>query len=214
MQHLTVGLLYTTPSNAAFITGLNIVFIPFVGYFLFHTKISKSSIVSVWLALIGTTLMTLNFTSLKFNTGDLIILLIAFHVLFAEKYVITDLLELLWIQFITMSACAIILTLFTDKPRMKWYSSEIVVFSLIVTIIFATVFAFAAQFYAQQQQVSATVIGILFTLEPIFALFIDVLVGITLTTQTLFGMILIIFAIIIVTINQPEELLEEEILIR
>jgi len=205
----TIGLLFTTPANAAFITGLNIIFIPLLGAILFKFNIRPMERVAVVVSFTGTVLLTLNFDNFTLNIGDMIIILtaisIAFHVLFTEKYRDHDFIEFLWIQFLVMTICAGLLAVFSAKPTIAWYSSKIVLFTLVVTVIFSTIYAFGAQLYAQQLEISSSIIGVLFSMEPVFALIIDISLGIIPTFTAMIGMGCIFVSILMATLVSTQD---------
>jgi drug/metabolite transporter (DMT)-like permease len=74
----TEGLSRTTPSKAAFITGISVILVPILGIYPFRLKVSKEEWFSVLLAITGLSLMTLNFSNLsEINDGDAMILVTA-----------------------------------------------------------------------------------------------------------------------------------------
>ena len=66
--------------------------------------------------------------------------------------------------------------------------------TLVVTAVFATAFAFISQTYAQKVGVVSAHIAIIFALEPLFALIIDIFRGVFPTVQASIGMGLILLA--------------------
>lgn len=197
----TVGLYFTSPANAAFITGLNIIFIPIIGKQLFNLRIIKTEWIAVLISLIGTILLLFDFQNFSINFGDAIILLtaitVALHVLLTEKYIHHNLYLILFIQFFTMTLWGGLFNLFSEPPEITWYSNNIIIFTLFVTVLLATIFAFSAQLYAQKKNISPSIIGVIFALEPVFALIIDIIVGNVPNFLSLIGMFIIFFSILI-----------------
>ncbi|MEK9715457.1 MAG: DMT family transporter [Candidatus Heimdallarchaeota archaeon] len=197
----TVGLYFTSPANAAFITGLNIIFIPIIGKQLFNLRIIKTEWIAVLISLMGTILLLFDFQNFSINFGDTIILLtaitVALHVLLTEKYIHHNLYLILFIQFFTMTFWGGLFNLFSEPPEITWYSNNIIIFTLFVTVLLATIFAFSAQLYAQKKNISPSIIGVIFALEPVFALIIDIIVGNIPNFLSLIGMFIIFFSILI-----------------
>lgn len=73
----TSGLVYTTASNSALITGVNLLIVPFAQYFIIKRKVGVENWIGVIVVLIGLYLLT-NPTVNGINKGDLITLICAF----------------------------------------------------------------------------------------------------------------------------------------
>jgi drug/metabolite transporter (DMT)-like permease len=72
----TIGIKYTTPSKNAFLTGVNVIIVPFICWFIYKKKPSIKSFLSTFICLIGIGLLTLD-TTIGFNIGDLLTLICA-----------------------------------------------------------------------------------------------------------------------------------------
>ena len=163
------GLNYTTASNSAFITGLNVVFVPIVSTILLKRKPDKSSVIGVALAFGGLFFLTggINF---RFNIGDLLTFLCAvsftFHIVAQAKYTREYSPELLVMVQLVLSA-----VLYTGV----WFAADnkpvqinpSVVWILIITAVFATAVAFGVQTFAQKYT-SPTHTALILTAEPVF----------------------------------------------
>jgi drug/metabolite transporter (DMT)-like permease len=102
------GIVYTTSGNAGFITGLYIIFVPFIGYFLKH-KIRLNNWLGAIIALIG--LYFLSITSgFRMQKGDILVLLCAFfwtiHILIIARLTLTA--NSIVISCIQFYVCAIL----------------------------------------------------------------------------------------------------------
>ncbi len=73
----TSGLVYTTASNSALITGVNLLIVPFAQYFIIKRKVGFENWIGVVVVLCGLYLLT-NPTVNGINKGDLITLICAF----------------------------------------------------------------------------------------------------------------------------------------
>ncbi len=204
----TIGLNYTTPSNAAFITSLSVILVPMV-LFLKGQKISKLNIISFTLATIGLTLITINFTTFQLNFGDIVVLgtavSLAFQIVFTDEFVKDNSpLELTISQLLcttVLSLTAALLFEAKDFESVPAFSGS-VIFALLFTALLATIYGYFAQTKAQEI-VNPIVIAIIFTFEPIFALLISLWVGEeTLNLIKVAGMALILSATILAVIKE------------
>lgn len=201
----TVGLLYTTPSKAGFITGLSVVLVPLFAFLILRSRIKPAAIVGVLLAAIGLYLLTLNQT-LSFNIGDLLVFGCA--ICFALQIVVTgkyapqfSALPLAIVQLATVAVLSWVYTfLFEDWSRA--FNLEILLIpevarGLLITSIFATALAFLAQ-TALQKQTSSTRVALIFALEPVFAALTSYLwINEVLTGRQILGGLLIFFGMIL-----------------
>ncbi|MCY3413559.1 MAG: DMT family transporter [Candidatus Heimdallarchaeota archaeon] len=205
----TEGLQLTTPAKAAFITGFGVVLVPIFARFM-GTSIIKREQISVVLAFIGLAFLSLDFSQISIiNRGDLLILItaicIALHILFTDKYDKLNIRALVLVQLLVISLESFIISLFRKSIWIPDTStSGIIWLTLAVTAILASAFAFLSQTYAQQEGVPPHVIAIIFSLEPVFALVIDIILKLYPTVQGLIGMFLIFLAMLLVSFIQRE----------
>jgi len=174
----TYGLLYTTSSNAGFITGLSVVLVPFFSMWFLRQRLNWIAWLSAAVALIGLFLLSTGGASLSINFGDLLVLLCA--ICFALQIVATGryapehpTLLLVTIQLGTVGILGIIGSiLLEDTGTMQdWIhlaSQPEVLMALGITLLFGTAFAFWAQTYCQKYTSPARV-AIIFAMEPVFA---------------------------------------------
>ncbi len=166
----TLGLVYTTASNSGFITGLFIIFIPIFMFIIKKQKPLKIEIIAGFLAVTGMWFLTGGIEGI--NIGDLLTLLAAMsyslHLIFTDKYVKNnyDIIKLSFHQFWMagiISAITVILSgkSFKVSDINGWYV-------IIFLAIFPTLFAFFIQMKAQKYA-DPFKVGIIFTLEPVFA---------------------------------------------
>ncbi len=198
----TVGLTMTTPAKAAFITGLNVVFVPFLALLPpFRGRLRPIEIVVAMISLAGLGFLTLDFENLEIYVGDAIIVLtaiaVAFHVLFTEQARDLDPQALVMVQLFVVAFESLIVSIVRGtfwNPLQTLEVDRIVWITLMVTAILATAFAFVSQTYAQKAGVNSAHIAIIFALEPLFALIIDIFRGVMPSPQALLGMALILLA--------------------
>ena len=171
----TIGLSYTSPSNAAFITSLSVILVPIV-LILKGSKLNKTTISAFTIATIGLALLTINFSSFQINIGDVIVLgtaiSVAVQIVLTGEYVKNEsALDLSLAQLLCMTVLSLFLALMfeiNDFKLINDYSFN-VIFAILFTALFATVYAYVIQTYSQKT-VNPIIIAIIFTFEPIFAL--------------------------------------------
>lgn len=171
----TIGLKETTNSNAAFITGLYVVFIPFFSVMMLKKKeeLSLKIVIAVILAAVGLALLSLD-TQLEINRGDIWVLLCAivfalhFVILsyFLRKYDATHLTVIqIWVAAIVASIAS---GVFEPFPAMSAIRAAWV--SLAFTSLLGTVVAFYIQTHAQRF-LTPTQTGLVALLESPFGAF-------------------------------------------
>lgn len=195
----TYALNYTSSAVVGFITGLNVVLVPIVAYFIFKKGISIYSIIAVAISTIGVYYLT-NCNGIgELGVGELLTLVCALFVALHINY--TDVVAkskniftLAVFQFLTVAILSSVFSLFEEKS--SYTVSNSVILALIVTTLFATIFAFVVQTYAQKYT-TATKAAIIFTLEPVVAALFGYFNNEPLGVNQLIGFVLIIFAIIV-----------------
>jgi len=207
----TLGLAYTTASNAAFITGLNVVFVPVIERMWFRNHLSFGVWTGILFAVLGLFLLT---TSGKFtvNLGDFLVLgcaiCVAFHVictgLYATKH---DVMWLTTLELLTVGLCNFIIAYVQSKPMFVYYPGTAL--ALVVCVFGATIFAFVVQTFVQRFA-SPTHVAIVFCMEPVFgAIFAYLYSGERFTGQQFVGAVLIILAMITAELGSREELVSD-----
>jgi drug/metabolite transporter (DMT)-like permease len=201
----TFGLTYTPSSIVAFITGLNVIFVPFLTFLFFKDKIKSNVLIATFIAVIGLYLLTMS-GSLSFEKGEFLTLICA--VLFALQIIFTgkfskevNVFLLVLFQLITVSILSLIFSLFLDNVTFNIPYDFAFFKAVIITAIFATVYAFLIQTY-MQQFTTATKTAIIFTMEPVSAaIFAYLTANEILTITQFFGAILIILATLVAEIK-------------
>jgi drug/metabolite transporter (DMT)-like permease len=168
------GILYTNLTNVGFIVALPVVFTPLINYFFRNIKPNRKLIFVLILATIGMALMTLNEKFVP-SLGDVLCLIAA--LCYAVDIVITDIavqkesVNALQLGIYVIGVVAVLMTIlsmfFGESLKVVEIEIWIVVFLLAV---FSTSFAFIVQSVAQQYT-SSNHVGLIFTLEPVFAAF-------------------------------------------
>ncbi len=205
----TFGVKYTTLSNSGFLCALTVIFVPIFELILFRKKPQRKVVVSVTLSLIGIMLLTLkddfsiNMGNLK---GDLLSMMCA--VSYALDLIITDravsdervnAYQLGVFQLGVTGVLMMALSFTFETPVIP--STPEVLWSTIFLSVFCTGVAFIVQAIAQQYTTPSHV-GIIFTLEPVFAGIVAFLfAGEILTPKAYLGAALMICALVLTESN-------------
>jgi drug/metabolite transporter (DMT)-like permease len=194
----TFGLTQTTVAKTGFITGLYAVFVPLIAAGLFKKHVTTIQWAATALALCG--LAALSFKGLSIGLGESLVLVSA--ILFAGHIIAlgewssgmdTYALTLVQMGTVSLVSFGASLTTHTQAPH-DWGVWKAILF----TAIFASAFAFLVQTWTQSFM-AATAIGILLTMEYIFAAIFGVIFGHeSLGLKVLIGGSLVIIAMVII----------------
>lgn len=205
----TFGVKYTTLSNSGFLCALTVVFTPLIGWIFLRQKLDRKMTLSVVVCFIGIALLTLkddfsiNMGNLK---GDVLCILCAvfyaIDLLLTEKAVSheeVDAYQLGVFQLGVTGLCNLVLAFITETPH---FPTEPNIWGAVIFLsIFCTGVAFVVQPVAQQYT-SASHVGVIFALEPVFAGIVAFfLAGEVLTAKSYFGAVLMISSIFIMEID-------------
>jgi drug/metabolite transporter (DMT)-like permease len=201
----TFGLSYTKSSIVAFITGLNVICVPFLAYFIFKDHIKKNVLIATFIAVVGLYLLTMSGV-LTIGRGEFLSLICAF--LFALQIIYTgkfskevNVFLLVLFQLTTVTVLSLFFSLFLDDVTFNLSYDYAFFKAVLITAIFSTVYAFLIQTY-MQQFTSATKTAVIFAMEPVSAsIFAFLAVGEILTNIQITGAILIVIATIIAEIK-------------
>ncbi|TCS83481.1 DMT family transporter [Tepidibacillus fermentans] len=171
----TIGLVYTTAAKAGFITGLSVVLVPLFSIFLLKILPKWPTILGVSLATIGLYLMTM-IEGGRFAWGDTLVFLcaifFALHIVFMGRFAPQyETLPLAWIQITTVALLnGIMMFFFDDFEQLSFHNfiQKDVLIAILITSLFATVFAYVAQ-TTFQSYTTPTRVAIIFAMEPVFA---------------------------------------------
>ncbi|MGP0586462.1 DMT family transporter [Paenibacillus timonensis] len=183
----TVGLLYTSTSNAGFITGLSVVIVPFLSFWLLKHRISRFTWISALLAAAGLYLLAFADTQgLALNRGDALVFLcaiafglhVAYTGVFAPRYPALPLASLQLLVVGVLSAAGSLL--FERSASWTETAGQLmqpeVWLALLVSIGPTSAFAFWIQTVAQKFT-SPSRVAVIFAMEPVFAAATGVLFG-------------------------------------
>lgn len=173
----TTGMKYTTASNSAFITGTNVLLVPFALYFISGKKPKFQNLIGILIVTIGLYYLTGIGTS-GLNYGDLITLFctvsFALHIVLLDKYSkITDIIHLVFGQFLAMTALSFVYMIAAEyfiggnlMMNFTLSSTSLVLFlSLFGTLL---VFFLMTKFQGMTNPIKASII---YNMEQVFATF-------------------------------------------
>lgn len=178
----TLGMMYTSASKSAFITGINLIFIPFIQLMIIGSRPKAENIFGALIVLTGLYVLSeIYFTGL--NTGDLLTVFCAIsfavHIVLLDKYTKKyEIIYLLFGQFLAMLILSFIFMIIFDflvfenafiSAGNELISSVIFtsLFSILLSIILMTKY---------QKQTTPLRAGIIYNLESIFAVFFAYLI--------------------------------------
>ena len=200
---MTIGVKYTTATNASFLISLSVIFIPFFSWIFNKEKPKKSIFIVLIIALIGIMLLTLD-KNLEFHIGDILCLicslLFSFHVLITERFVKNN--NPITLGVLQFGGVAI-LSFLVQYPIEKFTlpKNEKFWISLMILSVFCTALAYIIQ-TGSQKKLSSTLIGLILSLEPIFSgIFGYFILNEYLSPQQYIGAFLLLISIIYVTVK-------------
>ena len=201
----TFGLSHTKSSIVAFITGLNVICVPFLAYFIFKDHVRRNVFIASIIAVIGLYLLTMS-GKLTLGYGEFLTLICAFlfalHIIFTGKFSKeVNVYLLVLFQLITVSILSLSFSLGLDDTTFDLEYDYTFFKAVIVTAVFATVYAFLIQTY-MQQFTTATKTAVIFTMEPVSASVYGYFAGgEILTNIQIIGAILIISATLVAEVK-------------
>lgn len=198
----TYGLLWTTPSRSAFLTGLSVVLVPIVGL-AFGRRLRPWPAAGSLCAALGLYMLyrpSAGDAAVPFGLGDALTLacavVFAVWVLFVERVVRRHpVRELAVLQFGVVTLLSLPSFLFVPPTADEF--SGFSIGAILIMGILATAGAFLCQLYAQQH-LTAVETGVILTLEPVVAAAFSVLLGIESWTASLtYGGALVLAAMLL-----------------
>jgi drug/metabolite transporter (DMT)-like permease len=196
----TVGLKLTTPSKAAFLTGLTVVMVPFLSSLVYRVYPHVSEAIGVMIATLGMGLMTLQGNAVGVARGDALeiacALAFAAHIVVVGHYSKMAAFEPLAVwQLGTTAALALAGFWWIEKPF--FHPSPILWLAILISSLLSTALAFTVQAWAQQVT-TATRAALIFALEPVVAwIFAFTIMGERLPAKAILGAVLILAGILV-----------------
>lgn len=194
----TVGLQYTTAGKQAFLTGTNVVIVPFLYWIVKKNRPDKYNLTAAFLCFCGIGLLTLS-ESLSVNLGDVLTLICAFffacHIVsigyFAEHHdpIVLTIIQLGISAVLSLGASLLLETAPQNVPTDT-------VLAVLYLGLFSTLLAFLIQNVAQKYT-SPTHAAIILSLESVFGSVLSTILLKELFTSKMFVGCLIIFIAIL-----------------
>ncbi len=218
MLFQTWGLQTTTAGKAGFVTGLSTIVVPFMAYLIYKKGIDKKIWIAVSFSAVGMALLLLEGES-GIIIGDWLVLVCAFSfayfIVINDKYVrLVDVYLYSMVQLATITGFSYLFSfllgesydLFSIEPNLSFW------LIMIYLGIGVTTSTFLFQNWSQQH-VESSIIAVIFTLEPVFAMLFGILLGNeTMSILGWFGCGLIFIAIIY-TVSKVETEENENIIL-
>lgn len=166
----TWGLVYTTPSKSAFITGFSVILVPLL-LMLRGVRMRAPNFAGAALGLAGIYFLVVPAGIGSRNQGDVLTLFgacsFAVHIVLVGVYTRRFAFQrLVPVQVLAVGALAFAALPFDPVRLFHWTPG--LAGALVVTAVFATAFAFSVQNWAQQYTPAAHT-ALIFALEPVFA---------------------------------------------
>lgn len=195
----TTGLLYTTPSKSAFITGFAVILVPFLQA-LHGFRLRVATIAGALLGLAGIYFLVLHSGVHAVNRGDVLTLFgavsFAVHIVLVGSYTRRfSFRHLVPVQILVVGLLAAAALPLNLDFRLHWTAG--LIGALLLTAVLATGFAFSVQNWAQQFTPPAHT-ALIFALEPVFAALTSRLVlGERLGGKVFMGSVLILAGMVV-----------------
>ncbi len=167
----TMGLKFTTSSNAGFITGVSVVIVPIIYALVHKKKPTGSAILTIILAVIGLFLISFPDGSFNLNYGDFLVLVCAFgfalHIIYVDIYSHKhDALAITAVQILFVGLICTAIGLVAEPIPARLTGNALS--AIVITAVFATALAFLLQNYMQKFS-TPTRFAVVLTMEPVFA---------------------------------------------
>lgn len=201
----TFGVRYTTLSNAGFLCALTVVLTPIMAFIFLKQKPQKKLAVAVVMCLIGIALLSLK-DNLRPALGDVLCIMAAFayaiDLLVTEVAVNKEHVNAFQVGVFQLGFTGLynlVISFLVEAPSLP-HSGQVWTAVLFLSI-FCTGLAFIVQVLAQQYT-SASHVGVIFSLEPVFAGIVAFfLAGEVLSTRAYIGAALLVSSLFIMEVD-------------
>ena len=207
----TVGLKYTSSSNASFIAGVEVVLIPLFAFLFMKRSIQTRMWVACLLALAGLYIIAMASGFSDFRIGDLMVfvgsLFYSVYILYVGKISTDSRSDVMAIPFviIQLSVCALLAGALTVSTQGVGAVSMSLPFDVWKALLFVAVLSTAYMYCIQnaaQKYIEAEKIALTYLCEPIFAtVFAYIILNEEITSRTVIGGTLILSAMLLAEVN-------------
>ncbi len=210
----TWGLVSTTPSKAAFITGSGVVLVPVLMALFWGRRVNHWVWAGAIAAMVGLYYLTVPPGGIVYlNRGDLLVfvcaVMFALHIIFVGRYssqhsvAALSFLQVATTAALTLVALPLLVATRWEPLRLHWNVQLIA--AVLITAVLATAVAFSVQVWSQQYT-TPTHTAIIFSLEPVFAALTSyVVLRERLGRRALFGAALILAGILLAELTGPAQ---------
>ena len=206
----TAGLADTPATVSGFITGMYVVFTPFLAAAILHTRVNRMTWVAVVLAVAGLAILTLDGLSVGYGEALTLVAagLYALHIVglgaWSEPH------QALGMSIVQLLVITVICTLCTAPNGIVLPTRRDDWLSILYMAVFAGAAAMIGQTWAQAH-LPPTRAAIIMSMEPVFAaLFAVLLGGESMTVRMVFGGLLVLAAMLMAELG-PRGRLEAEV---
>ncbi len=210
----TLGLKFTSPSKAAFITGASVVMVPVLLAIFWSRHVNRWVWAGALAALMGLYYLTVPRSGLGgLNVGDLLVLgcavMFALHIIMVGRYsprysvAALSFLQVAMTAVLTCLCLPILRTTQWEPLRLHWTPS--LISAVLITAVGATALCFSLQVWAQQYT-TPTHTAILISLEPVFAALTSVFIAHEIISRrVLTGAALVFIGILLAELKGPAQ---------
>lgn len=203
----TVGLVYTTSSKNAFITGANVIFVPYIAWIFTKEKPKLIYILSSIICFIGIGFLSFE-KNLTINFGDILTFICA--ICFALQIVVIgsriknkNPFIINGFQMFSAGIIGILLNIIFEGATIFSRTYDLKqILALVYIILFNTFICYSIQTYAQKE-INPSQVSLILTTEIIFgAIFSVLLLGDKMTFQVMMGGLLIFTSILLTEVKK------------
>jgi len=174
----TIGIQYTTAGKSAFLTGTNVVMVPFIVWFIYKKRPDIYAIIAAVLCFVGVSLLTAGDEMGAIGPGDLwalsCALFFALHIISTSIFVKkSDPAILTFLQFVVVTLLAFITAFVVEGPVVMPVGDSM------LGVLYLGVFSTCAAFFIQtiaQKYTSATHAAIILSMEAMFGTLFGILI--------------------------------------
>lgn len=195
---VTIGVKYTSVSNAGFLFSLTVIFVPLIVALYGRKRPETKIIAGVILSIVGIAFLTLN-NNFEVGYGDILIILgalfYAFDIIVTDKWTKdVDSLSLGILQLGFTGAWGMLFSFLFEQPHIPSTTEAWV--AILALSVLCSAIGFIGQTIAQQYT-TPTHTGLIFSLEPVFAaIFAFIFVGEVLTVKGYIGAVLVLIGVL------------------
>ncbi len=206
----TVGLLYTTPSNNAFLTAVNVIIVPFIGIVFYRRRTDVFSVLGAMLAIAGVALISLT-QQFTIGFGDTLTLLcavgFAFQIFYTGEFLKRgdDAVTLAVLQLIVAAVLAVAVSLITGALGVEGTKGGVSLLQSLLSALYLGIFSTGAAYLMQtvaQRFTTETRAAVILCTESVFGTIASaIILGQLLSGRAVVGCVLILCAVLVAEIK-------------